>query len=106
MNWMRWYVRPEHARQRMRGVVLPTPGMSSIRRCPRARQAGERSEPDLAVLAEDDLVQARERREELAARGIGGLAIARSSQRGYPLVLLGKLRQFTLESSRAARAPA
>ena len=37
VNWMRWKVRSRLLESASARVVLPTPGMSSIRRCPSAR---------------------------------------------------------------------
>ena len=36
VNWMRWKLPPTDAASARASVVLPTPGMSSISRCPRA----------------------------------------------------------------------
>src|SRR6266498_4056490 len=43
VNWMRWKCRPSDLASTCASVVLPTPGRSSIKRCPRAsRQASAR----------------------------------------------------------------
>ena len=36
VNWMRWKLTPRDLARACASVVLPTPGTSSIRRCPRA----------------------------------------------------------------------
>ncbi len=38
VNWMRWKLAPMERASAAASVVLPTPGTSSIKRCPRARR--------------------------------------------------------------------
>ena len=97
VNWMRWYERPSTRASACASVVLPTPGMSSISRWPRASRQASASRTSRSLPSRIWFRLASAASSWLRSR-IRRPVPARSSQRGYPLVLFGKLRQFTLES--------
>ena len=54
VNWMHWYCIPSNFTKVCASVVLPTPGMSSINKCP--APTGTHCQTDLPVFAQNNLI--------------------------------------------------